>query len=167
MNPALAPEPFSQLAAGGELCHLATVGGAKNGRRWIGSRPDLHDINRNRRIETEQSAVPPTYLGTPGGGALLGREGTEGGPGSGDTAGRDGGPGAARPPGRGGPGGARRCGVGLDMGDLQGAAERLGDGEAVAPVPVPVPADAALTFVPKASRSPAARSRPPAAAWTW
>lgn len=58
------------------------------------------------------------YLGTPGGGALLGREGTEGAPGSGDTAGRDGGPGAARPPGRGGPGGARRWGVGLDMGDL-------------------------------------------------
>lgn len=56
------------------------------------------------------------YLGTPGGGALLGRDGTEGGgPGSGDTAGRDG---AARPPGRGGPGGARRLGVGLDMGDL-------------------------------------------------
>lgn len=93
----------------------------------------------------------------------MGREGTEGGPGSGDTAGRDGGPGAARPPGRGGPGGARRCGVGLDMGDLQGAAERLGDGEAV----VSVPADAALTFVLKASRSPAARSRPPGAAWTW
>uniref|UniRef100_A0A672H3B4 Uncharacterized protein n=1 Tax=Salarias fasciatus TaxID=181472 RepID=A0A672H3B4_SALFA len=50
------------------------------------------------------------YLGTPGGGALLGRDGTEGGPGSGDTAGRDGGPGAERPPGRGGPGGARRSG---------------------------------------------------------
>ena len=65
------------------------------------------------------------YLGTPGGGALLGREGMEGGPGSGDTAGRDGGPGAARPPGRRGPGGARRWGVGLDMGDLQRPAERL------------------------------------------
>lgn len=60
------------------------------------------------------------YLGTPGGGALFGREGTEGGgPGSGDTAGRPGGPGAARPAGRGGPGGARRWGVGLDMGDLR------------------------------------------------
>lgn len=77
------------------------------------------------------SVVPLTHLGTPGGGARLGREGTEGGPGSGDTAGRDGGPGAARPPGRGGPGGARRCGVGLDMGDLQGAEERLSDRELV------------------------------------
>lgn len=68
-----------------------------------------------------------TYLGTPGGGgALLGREGTDGGgPGSGETAGREAGPGAARPPGRGGPGGARRWGVGLDMGDLQTTAETL------------------------------------------
>jgi len=64
------------------------------------------------------------YLGTPGGGALLGREGTDGGgPGSGDTAEREGGLGAARPPGRGGPGGARRCGVGLDIGDLKRPAE--------------------------------------------
>lgn len=83
------------------------------------SRPDLHHRD-------QPSEFPATHLGTPGGGALLGLEGTEGGPGSGDTAGRDGGPGAARPPGRGGPGGARRCGVGLDMGDLEGAAERLG-----------------------------------------
>lgn len=66
-----------------------------------------------------QNRVSRTDLGTPGGGALLGREGTEGGgaPGSGDTAGREGG--AARPPGRGGPGGARRWGVGLDIGDLR------------------------------------------------
>lgn len=162
----MAPEPFSQLAAEGELCHLGIVGGAKN-RHTTGLLLDLiYTISAGTiesRYLTELSGVPPTHLGTPGGGALLGREGTEGGPGSGDTAGRDGGPGAARPPGRGGPGGARRCGVGLDMGDLQGEAERLSNRKLV----VSVTADAALTFVLKASQSPAAKSHPPAAASPW
>lgn len=77
----------------------------------------------------------PTHLGTPGG-ARLGREGTWGGgpKGSGEAPGLEGtggappradpaggGPGAGpRDPGRaGGTAGARRCGVGLDVGDLR------------------------------------------------
>lgn len=82
----------------------------------------------------------PTHLGTPGG-ARLGREGTWGGgpKGSGEAPGLEGtggaapradpaggGPGAGpRDPGRaGGTAGARRCGVGLDVGDLRARGSR-------------------------------------------
>lgn len=87
----------------------------------------------------------PTHLGTPGG-ARLGREGTWGGgpKGSGEAPGLEGtggappradpaggGPGAGpRDPGRaGGTAGARRCGVGLDVGDLRATGRGRQGGE--------------------------------------
>lgn len=87
----------------------------------------------------------PTHLGTPGG-ARLGREGTCGGgpKGSGEAPGLEGtggappradpaggGPGAGpRDPGRaGGTAGARRCGVGLDVGDLRATGRGRQGGE--------------------------------------
>lgn len=137
---------------------------ARSGDQRRSSRIRPHLPPGHARPAVFAAAFSPTHLGTPGG-ARLGREGTWGGgpKGSGEAPGLEGtggappradpaggGPGAGpRDPGRaGGTAGARRCGVGLDVGDLRATGSKGQGGEREieplcpprGPAPSPVPA---------------------------